>query len=205
MWALVALPVGLSPRRHGRACPGYPRRQRFKDGADMGRGPQQSFAGTRLSPLPRSRTFDAPNRVDSRDNPRIKSGDGHDPLKLVRRFPQNPDSDDQQLTRQEPQCARDRGRWFTWRVRPFRMGGVGGPVEATQSGPSRRGPGRPNFVGRIIQGGTQSGRSQAARVLCAMRVSLNTFELAPSTGGIPPESHRFVTRITARPQKSSIG
>jgi hypothetical protein len=52
-------------------------------------GPQQSFAGTRLSPLPRSRTFDAPNHMDSLDKP------GHDALKLV------PDSDDQQLTRQE--------------------------------------------------------------------------------------------------------
>jgi hypothetical protein len=56
----------------------------------MGRGPQQSFAGTKLSPLPRSRTFDAPNHVDSRDKP------GYDALKLI------PDSDDQQLTRQEP-------------------------------------------------------------------------------------------------------
>jgi hypothetical protein len=66
-------------------------------------GPQQSFAGTKLSPLPRSRTFDAPNHVDSRDKP------GHDALKLVRRSPHNPDSDDQQLTRQEPQCAREIG------------------------------------------------------------------------------------------------
>jgi hypothetical protein len=33
MWALVALAVGLSPRRHGRACPGYPRRQRFAGNA----------------------------------------------------------------------------------------------------------------------------------------------------------------------------
>jgi hypothetical protein len=41
-------------------------------------GPQQSFAGTTLSPLPRSRTFDAPNHVDSRDKP------GHDAPKLVR-------------------------------------------------------------------------------------------------------------------------
>jgi hypothetical protein len=43
----------------------------------------------KLSPLPRSRTFDAPNHMDSRDKP------GHDALKLI------PDSDDQQLTRQE--------------------------------------------------------------------------------------------------------
>ena len=33
------------------------------------RGPQQNFAGTKLSPLPRSRTFAAPNHVDSRDKP----------------------------------------------------------------------------------------------------------------------------------------
>ena len=33
IWALVALAVGLSPRRHGRACPGYPRRQRFAGNA----------------------------------------------------------------------------------------------------------------------------------------------------------------------------
>jgi hypothetical protein len=31
---------------------------------------------------------------------------GHDALKLVRRSPHNPDSDDQQRTQQEPQCAR---------------------------------------------------------------------------------------------------
>ena len=66
----------------------------------MGRGPQQSFAGTKLSPLPRSRTFDAPNHVDSRDKP------GDDALKLVRRSLHNPDYEDQQLTRQEPQFAR---------------------------------------------------------------------------------------------------
>jgi hypothetical protein len=93
--ALIAFAVGLSPRRHGRACPRYPRQQRFKTGPTWG-GPQQSFAGAKLSPLPRSRTFDAPNHVDSRDKP------GHDALKLVRRSPHNPDSDDQQLTRQEP-------------------------------------------------------------------------------------------------------
>jgi hypothetical protein len=58
--------------------------------------PEGSFVGTKLSPLPRSRTFDAPNHVDSRDKP------GHDALKLVRRSPHGPDSDDQRLTRQEP-------------------------------------------------------------------------------------------------------
>jgi hypothetical protein len=46
--------------------------------------------------LPRSRTLNAPNHVDSLDKP------GHDALKLVRRSPHNPDSDDQQLTPQEP-------------------------------------------------------------------------------------------------------
>jgi hypothetical protein len=40
--ALIAMAVGFSPRRHGRACPGYPRRQRFKDGSDMGR-PEAKF------------------------------------------------------------------------------------------------------------------------------------------------------------------
>jgi hypothetical protein len=37
------------------------------------------------------------------------------------------------------------------------MGGVGGPVEATAFGPKLPRPktGTPNFVGRIIQGGTQ--------------------------------------------------
>jgi hypothetical protein len=59
-------------------------------------GRKQSFVGTKLSPLLRSRTFDAPNHVDSRDKP------GHDALKLVRRSPHDLDSDDQQLTRQEP-------------------------------------------------------------------------------------------------------
>ena len=107
--ALTTLAVGLSPFRHGRACPGYPRGQRFKAGPTWG-GPQQSFAGTKLSPLPRSRTFDAPNHVDSRDKP------GHDALKLVRRSPHNPDSDDQQLTRQEPNaempCATGPSRFF---------------------------------------------------------------------------------------------
>jgi hypothetical protein len=77
-------------------------------------------------------------------------------------------------------CARDRRRWFTCRVSPFRPGGVGGPLQATAFGPKPPRPktGPPNFVARIIQGGTQSGRSQAARVLCAMRVSLNTSELS---------------------------
>jgi hypothetical protein len=58
--------------------------------------PEGSFVGTKLSPLPRSRTFDAPNHAESRDKP------GHDALKLVRRSPHHPDSDDQRLTRQEP-------------------------------------------------------------------------------------------------------
>ena len=80
MWALVALAVGLSPRRHGRACPGYPRRQRFKDGADMAR-PAAKFCRHKLSPLPRSRTFDAPNHVDSRDKPAMTpSSSSGDPL-----------------------------------------------------------------------------------------------------------------------------
>jgi hypothetical protein len=58
--------------------PGYPRRQRLKGGADMGAGRRQSFAGgAKPSPLPRLRTFDAPNPVDSRDKP------GHDALKLA--------------------------------------------------------------------------------------------------------------------------
>jgi hypothetical protein len=102
-------------------------------------------------------------------------------------------------------CARDRRRWFTCPVSPFRMGGVGGPLEATQSGASRRGPGRPNFVGRIIQGGTQSGRSQAARVLCAMRVSLNTFELSafhwrncPRKPSFCDQDHSAATKILDR-------
>jgi hypothetical protein len=44
-------------------------------------GPQQSFAGTKLSPLPRSRTFDAPNHVDSRDKPAMTpSSSSGDPL-----------------------------------------------------------------------------------------------------------------------------
>jgi hypothetical protein len=53
------------------------------------------------------------------------------------------------------------------------------PVEATAFGPKLPRPktGTPNFVGPIIQGGTQSGRSQATRVFCATRVSLNTTEL----------------------------
>jgi hypothetical protein len=42
--------------------------------------------------LPRSRTFDPPNHVDSLDKP------GHDALKLVRRSPHDPDSNDQQQT-----------------------------------------------------------------------------------------------------------
>jgi hypothetical protein len=77
-------------------------------------------------------------------------------------------------------CARDRRRWFTCRVSPFRPGGVGDPLQATPFGPKPPRPktGPPNFVARIIRGGTQSGRSQAARVLCAMRVSLNTSELS---------------------------
>jgi hypothetical protein len=63
--------------------------------------------------------------------------------------------------------------------RPFRLGGVGGPVEATAFGPK---PPRPKTAGRIswgriIQVGTQSGRSQAVRALCAMRAGLNTTEL----------------------------
>jgi hypothetical protein len=155
MWALVALAVGLSPRRHGRACPGYPRRQRFKDGADMGRGPQQSFAGTKLSPLPRSRTFDAPNHVDSRDKP------CHDALEFIRRSPHNPDSDDQQRTRQEPQCARA-------------IGGDGLPVGSAHSvrvalvarsrrrhsDPSRRGPRRARPISWL--GSSRAGHKVAA-------------------------------------------
>ena len=54
------------------------------------RRPAAKFCRHKLSTLSRSRTFDAPNHMDSRDKP------GHDALKLV------PDSDDQQLTRQEP-------------------------------------------------------------------------------------------------------
>jgi hypothetical protein len=86
--ALVALGVVSALVVMGGACPGYPRRQRFKDGADMGRGPRQSFAGSKLSTLPRSRAFDAPNDVDRRDKP------GHEALKVVRRSPHNPDSHD---------------------------------------------------------------------------------------------------------------
>src|SRR5271163_5145818 len=66
-------------------------------------GRRQSFVGAKLSPLPRSRTFDAPNHVDSRDKP------GHDALKLVRRSPHDLDSDDQQLTRQEPKSDTNSG------------------------------------------------------------------------------------------------
>jgi hypothetical protein len=73
--------------RHGRDKPwdkpGYPRRQRFKDGADMAR-PAAKFCRHKLSPLPRSRTFDAPNHVDSRDKPgQARPGR----LKVVRRSP----------------------------------------------------------------------------------------------------------------------
>ena len=56
---------------------------------------------------------------------------------------------------------------------------------------------RLHFVGRIIQGGTQSGRSQAARVLWATCVGLNTTELIALRRLNSRESHRFVTRITA--------
>jgi hypothetical protein len=75
--------------------------------------------------------------------------------------------------------VRESRRWFTCRVSPFRLGGVGGPVEATAFGPKPPQPktGTPHFVGRIIQGGTQSGCSQAVRALCAMRAGLNTPEL----------------------------
>jgi hypothetical protein len=57
-----------------------------KKGRQCG-GPQQSFAGTKLSPLPRTRPFDPPNHVDSRDKP------GHDALKVVRRSLHDPDCD----------------------------------------------------------------------------------------------------------------
>jgi hypothetical protein len=65
------------PSASWRACPGYPRLQRFRTGPTWG-GPQQSSVGAKLSPLPRSRTFDATNHVDSRDKP------GHNALKLAR-------------------------------------------------------------------------------------------------------------------------
>jgi hypothetical protein len=81
------------------------------------------------------------------------------------------------LTFEKTMCAPDRGDGL--RVSPFRLGGVGGPVEATEFGPKPPQPktGTPHFVGQIIQRGTQSGRSQAASVLCAMRAELNTAEL----------------------------
>jgi hypothetical protein len=82
------------------ACTGYPRRQRFKDGPTWG-GRQQSFAGKAFA-LPRSRTFDAPNHVDSRGKP------GHDALKFVQRSLITPDSDDQQLSRREQKSAGSR-------------------------------------------------------------------------------------------------
>jgi hypothetical protein len=81
---LIALTVGLSPCRHGRprtvirACPGYPRRQRFKDGATWG-GPQAKFCKAQsFRPCRAHEQFDAPNHVNSRDKP------GHDALKFVR-------------------------------------------------------------------------------------------------------------------------
>jgi len=64
------------------------------------------------------------------------------------------------------------GRWFMcqpvphgWRWWPGRGDGI--------RTPSRPRPGKQYFVGRIIQGGTQSGRSQVAGVLCATRARLN--------------------------------
>jgi hypothetical protein len=59
------------------------------------------------------------------------------------------------------------------------MGGVGACSRRRHSDPSRRGPNprKPYFVGRIIQGRTQNGRSQAASVLCATRAGLNATEL----------------------------
>jgi hypothetical protein len=112
-------------------------------------------------------------------------------------------------------CARDRRRWFTCRVSPFRPGGVGGPLQATAFGPKRPRPktGPPNLVARIIQGGTQSGRSQAARVLCAMRVSLNTSELSafhwrnsPRKPSFCDEDHSAATRNLAwlRPKSFAL-
>jgi len=82
-----------------------------------------------------------------------------------------------------------------------------GPIEAAAFGPK---PPRPKTAGRIswgriIQVGTQSGRSQAASVLCAMCVSVNTTELIAVTARILCTNPRSGTSITARPQRTSIG
>jgi hypothetical protein len=70
------------------------------------------------------------------------------------------------------------GQWFMWQPIPPGWRWWPGRGNGIRT-PSRRGPrpGRPYFGGRIIQGGTQSGRSQAERGLCAMRAGLNTGEL----------------------------
>ena len=89
--ALIAFAVGLSLAVMAGLVPAIHAGNASKTGPTWG-GRKQSFVGTKLSPLPRSRTFDAPNHVDSRDKL------GHDALKLVRKSPHDPDFDDQQQT-----------------------------------------------------------------------------------------------------------
>jgi hypothetical protein len=80
------------------------------------------------------------------------------------------------LTFEKTMCARDQGDGLC--VSPFRMGGVGGPVEATAFGPK---PPRPQTAGRISWIRSSRARDKVAAVklreLYAMRVSLNTAEL----------------------------
>ena len=58
---------------HGRACPGHPRIIRAERLGDV---LDDILRIRKLYLFPA--TFESPNRVDGGDNPRIKSGDGHD-------------------------------------------------------------------------------------------------------------------------------